>query len=152
MCCECKKGWISNELSQSSPGVQIYPNLSQNSEFESLAGRSKRISSKVHFNVTRDPNISLGLKNYGENVCFFNSVIRVLYSSPVFRDYINRLRPLVKVVAMKIKIIFGERLQVSLWGHLVMCEVFRYTTLWTWNAIWCTWMSATVARKNLPQY
>ena len=109
-----KRVEISNELSQSSPGVQIYPNLSQNSEFESLAGRSKRISSKVHFNVTRDPNISLGLKNYGENVCFFNSVIRVLYSSPVFRDYINRLRPLVKVVAMKIKIIFGERLQVSL--------------------------------------
>ena len=109
-----KRVEISNELSQSSPGVQIYPNLSQNSEFESLAGRSKRISSKVHFNVTRDPNISLGLKNYGENVCFFNSVIQVLYSLPVFRDYINRLRPLVKGVAMKIKIIFGERLQVSL--------------------------------------
>ena len=86
-----KRVEISNELSQSSPGVQIYLNLSQNSEFESLAGRSKRISSKVHFNVTRDPNISLGLENYGENVCFFNSVIRVSYSLPVFRDYINRL-------------------------------------------------------------
>ena len=35
---------ISNELGQSLPGLQIYPNFAQNSESESLAGRSKRIS------------------------------------------------------------------------------------------------------------
>ena len=77
---------ISNELGQSLPGVQIYPNFTQNSESESLAGRSTRISSKVDFNFTRDPSIPLGLINYGENVCFFNSVIQVFYSLQVFRD------------------------------------------------------------------
>ena len=59
---------ISNELGQSLPGLQIYPNFAQNSESESLPGRFKRISSKVDFNVIRDPNIPLDLKNYGENV------------------------------------------------------------------------------------
>ena len=94
---------ISNELGQSLLGVQIYPNFGQNSESESFAGRSKRISSKVDFNIFRYINILLGLVNYGENVCFFNSVIQVLYSLSVFRDYINKLRRPVKVVAMKIK-------------------------------------------------
>ena len=68
----------------------------------------KKISSKVDFNIIRDPNIPLGLVNYGENVCFFNSVIQVLYSLSVFRDYINKLRPPVKGVAMKIKKVFSE--------------------------------------------
>ena len=98
---------ISNEPGQSLPGLLIYPNFAQNNESESLAGRSKRISSKVDFSVLRDPNIPLGLKNYGKNVCFFNSVIHVLYSLPVFRDYI-KLRPPVKGVAMKIKKLFSE--------------------------------------------
>ena len=35
------------------------------------------------------------------SVCFFNSVIRVLY--PLFRDFITKLGPPVKGVAMKIK-------------------------------------------------
>ena len=56
---------ISNELGQSLLGVQIYPNFGQNSESESFAGRSKRISSKVDFNIIRDTNISFGLLNYG---------------------------------------------------------------------------------------
>ena len=36
---------------------------------------SKRFSEKVDFKVVRDLNIPLGLINYGENVCFFNSAI-----------------------------------------------------------------------------
>ena len=46
---------INNELGQSLLGVQIYPN----SESESFVGRSKKISSKVDFNINRDPNIPL---------------------------------------------------------------------------------------------
>ena len=99
---------ISNELGQSLLGVQIYPNFGQNSKSESFARRSKRISSKVDFNIIRDPNIPLSLVNYGESVCFFNSVIRVLYSLSVFRDYINKLWPPVNRVAMKIKNLFSE--------------------------------------------
>ena len=57
---------ISNELGQILPGVQIYPNFAKNSEFESRAGRSKGISSKVDFNVLRDPSIPLDLINYRE--------------------------------------------------------------------------------------
>ena len=48
---------ISNELGQSLLGVQIYPNFGQNSKSEYFAGKSKRISSKVDFNIIRDPNI-----------------------------------------------------------------------------------------------
>ena len=46
--------------------------------------------------------------NYGENVCFFNSVIQVLYSLPIFREYIIHLRPSVTGVAMKIRNLFRE--------------------------------------------
>ena len=86
---------ISNELGQSLPRFQIYRNFAQNSESESLLGRYKRVSSKVDFNTVRDPN--------GKSVCFFNFVIQVLYSLPVFKDYINKIRPPVKGVAMKVK-------------------------------------------------
>ena len=68
---------ISNKLGQSLSVLQIYPNFTQNSESESLAGRSKRINSKVYFNVVIDPNVPLGLTNYGESVCFLNSAIQV---------------------------------------------------------------------------
>ncbi|MCH2406271.1 MAG: ubiquitin carboxyl-terminal hydrolase, partial [Nitrosopumilus sp.] len=36
-------------------------------------------------------NIPLGLMNKGENVCFFNSVIQVLYAIPAFRDIVLTL-------------------------------------------------------------
>ena len=45
--------------------------------------------------------------NNGENVCFFNSAMQVLYSLPFFRDYINQLEP-AEVVAMQIKNLFRE--------------------------------------------
>ena len=48
---------ISNELGQKLLEVQIYPNFRQNSKSESFTGRTKRISSKVDFNIIRDPNI-----------------------------------------------------------------------------------------------
>ena len=80
---------ISNEPGQSLPGLQIYANFAQNSESESRAEKSRRISSKVDVNVIRDPNIPLGFINYGENIYFLNCVIQVLYSLPVFRDYIT---------------------------------------------------------------
>ena len=76
---------IGDEFGQNLSGRQIYPST------ESRGESSKRISGKVDFNVARDPNIPLGLINYGENSCFFNSVIQVLYYLPLFRDYINKL-------------------------------------------------------------
>ena len=95
-----KNNEISDELDENSSGWQIYP--STKSPGESF----ERISGKVDFNVVRDPNIPLGLLNYGENVCFFNSVIQILYCLPLFRDYINKLRPPVKGVAMKTRKLF----------------------------------------------
>ena len=74
---------ISNELSQSLAGLQTYPNFAQNSKSESFLGRSKRISSKVDFNVIRDPNIPLGLINYGENVCFFNCHTSIVFFTSI---------------------------------------------------------------------
>ena len=99
---------ISNELGQNLPGLQIYSNFAQNSESESLTERSNRISRKLDFSVKSDPNIPLGLINYGENICFFNSGIQVLYFLPAFIDYINKLQPPVKGVAMKIRKLFRE--------------------------------------------
>ena len=78
-------------------------------KFEFLEERNGKIIEKVDFNVVRDPKIPLGLMNYGENVCFFNSVIQVLYSLPIFRDYINHLRPPVTGVAMKIRNLFSTQ-------------------------------------------
>ena len=66
-----------HDVGQSLSVLQIYPNFTQNSESESLARRSKRINSKVYFNVVRDLNVPLGLTNYGESVCFLNSAIQV---------------------------------------------------------------------------
>ena len=43
----------------------------------------------------------------GENVCFFRSVMPVLYLLRLFRDYINQLQP-AEGVAMQIKNIFRE--------------------------------------------
>ena len=83
-------------------GWQIYPST------ESPGESSTRIKGKTDFNVVRDPNILLGLINYGENTCFFNSVIQVLYYLPLIRDYINKLRPSLKGVAMKIRKLFRE--------------------------------------------
>ena len=48
-----KSDEISNELGQSLPGLLIYPNFAQNNESESLAKRSKRISSQIDFNVVQ---------------------------------------------------------------------------------------------------
>ena len=92
---------------QSLPGLQIYPNFPENSESESLAGRSKRISSKVDFNLIRDQSIPFGLANYRENVCFFNSGIQVLYYLLVCRDCNTKLWPPAKGVALKIKKCFN---------------------------------------------
>ena len=46
--------------------------------------------------------------NCGKNVCFFTSVIQVLYSLPLFRDCINKFLLPVKGVGMKIINLFGE--------------------------------------------
>ena len=98
-----KNDEISNKLGQNLSGFQIYPNFAQKSGSEPLEEISKRISRKVDFSVIWDPSIPLGLINYRENVSFFNSVMQVLYSLPVFRDYINKLQPPVKVVTMKVR-------------------------------------------------
>ena len=42
---------INNEPGQSLLGLQIYPNLSENSKSESLTERSKRMSRKLDFNI-----------------------------------------------------------------------------------------------------
>ena len=53
-------------------------------------------NAEIDFNIApslitnaRDPNTPLGLRNEAVNVCFFNSVIQVLYSLPMFRNYIH---------------------------------------------------------------
>ena len=93
---------ISDELGQNLSGWQIC--LSTESPKES----SRRFSEKVDFNVLKDPNIPLGLINNGENVCFFDSVIQVLYCLPLFRHYMNKLGPPVKGVVMKIRKLFRK--------------------------------------------
>ena len=64
-----KNAEISDELGENLSGWQIYPST------ESPGESFERNNGKVDFNVVRDPNISLGLINYGENVCFYRSCI-----------------------------------------------------------------------------
>ena len=94
-----------NELVLNISELQNYPSTAKNSKSESSI--SKRISGKVDFNIVKNPSIPLGFKNC-ENVSFFNPVIQVLYSFPVFIKYINQLRLPVKGVAMKIRKLFKE--------------------------------------------
>ena len=93
---------LSIELGQNLSRWQIY------SSTESSGERSKRISSNVYFNVVRDLNSPLGVINYGENICFFNPVIQVLYFLPVFRDYIKKFQSPAKGVSLKIRKLFME--------------------------------------------
>ena len=77
-----------NKLVQNIYGLQIYPNTAQKSKSESES-EIKQISRKVDFNIVKDPNIPIGLKNCNEKVCFFNSVIHILHSLLIFRNVIN---------------------------------------------------------------
>ena len=96
--------------------VESNPGPSQN-HFKSPRGRPKKIkifrgtpkkidlvsdNVKIDFSFIRDETTPLGLMNNGENVCFVNSVMQVLYSLPLFRDYTNQLQP-AEGVAMQIK-------------------------------------------------
>ena len=94
---------------------------------------------KVDSSVVRDPSIPLGPINYGENICFFNSIIRVLYWLPLFRNYINKLRPPVKGVAIKSRKLF-RKIETSNEPvkDIVLREIFKSTRLWPWDAIWCS--------------
>ena len=67
---------MKSDETRSELGLQIYINFALSNESEFLAERSKTISRKEDFNILRDPDVLLGLINYGENVCFFNSVIK----------------------------------------------------------------------------
>ena len=121
--------------------MQIYPNFGHNSESESFTGRSKRISSKVDFIIIGDPNIPLCLVNYEVNVCFFK-----FDSLSVFRDYINKLQPPVKGVAMKIKNLFSEIESSS--EPVRTSNYVKYLGLQHHEP----GMPAIVACKNLSQY
>ena len=91
--------------------IESNPGPTQDINSKSPGGRPKKMkgfrgtpkkcdfSRDVDFNVTRDTSIPLGLINQGENVCFFNSVIQVLYSLPIFKDYIQQLQPIEGVVS-----------------------------------------------------
>ena len=63
---------------------------------------------KVDFSGIRDEAAPLGLMNNGESVCFFDSVMQVLYLLPLFRDYVNQLQP-AEGVAMQINCFFFKK-------------------------------------------
>ena len=57
-------------------------------------GKSFRVTPiKQRSSNVRDVNIPLGLLNTGDNVCFFNSVVQVLYAIPAFRNFVQELAP-----------------------------------------------------------
>ena len=108
--------------------MQIFSNFALNSESESLTERPKRISSKVDFKIIRDPNIPLGLITMRK--CFLlQLVIQVLYSLPVFGGYINKVRPSINGVAMKIRKLFSEIETSNESVRTSSYELFRSTTL-----------------------
>ena len=74
----------------------------------------------------------LGPINSGINACFLNSVIQVLYCLPLFREYIRKIQPSIKGVAMKIRKLFREvETSDEPVKDIKLCEVFKYTSLWT---------------------
>ena len=91
--------------------VESNPGPTQNQDGKSpMSGRPKKIKSfkgtpnkqkkcvveDIDFNISynvREPSVPLGLLNQGENVCFFNSIVQVLYSLPAFRDFMQQILP-----------------------------------------------------------
>ena len=81
------------------------PRPTQNVEKTPTSGRRKKIKGfrgtpkkqmkeDIDFNICYNipnSNAPLGLLNHGENVCFFNSVLQVLYSLPMFRQFVHEL-------------------------------------------------------------
>ena len=65
---DCENFKMSNVLAQNIPGLKIYPSTARKSKSESQGEESKRISRKVDLNLIRSLNITLDLKNLGENV------------------------------------------------------------------------------------
>ena len=57
--------------------------------------------------IARDQTKPLGLINDGENMCFFNSVIQVLYSVQPFQEYVHQMETS-DPAALAIKDIFSE--------------------------------------------
>ena len=53
---------------------------------ESENNQYDTVNAAIGFYVIRDSNLLLNLIKYGGNIDFFNTVIQVLYSLPVFRD------------------------------------------------------------------
>ena len=82
---------------ESNPG----PTQNQNSKSPGWQKKSnafnfkkQRADNEIDLNISsnvRNPNIPLGLLNRGENVCFFNCVVQVLYAIPAFRDFLQGL-------------------------------------------------------------
>ena len=72
----------------------------------------------------------LGPINYGVNACFLNSVVQVLYCLPLFREYIRKIQPSIKGVAMNIRKLFREvETSDEPVKDIKLCEVFKSTSL-----------------------
>ena len=77
--------------------------VKKSTSFRETPSKKKPVADRtidIEFNTSpllitnvRDPNNPLGLINEGVNVCFFNSVVQVLYSLPLFRNYIRQISP-----------------------------------------------------------
>ena len=64
----------------------------KNRGFKGTPKKQKKENIDFTINCTiPDPCAPLGLLNCGENVCFFNSVMQVLYNLPMFQNFIQQL-------------------------------------------------------------
>ena len=75
-----------------------------NMKLQNQSNHGQNINFNIVSNVRDAP---LGLSNIGENVCFFNSVIQILYSIPAFQEFIRKLPPVNEVVST-IRDLFAE--------------------------------------------
>ena len=73
--------------------------------------------------------VPVGFKNLGQNVCFFNSVIQVLYSVDLFREHIlsvNTLDPVVLMIKELFRVIELSNTPIETYQYIQSLELPNY--------------------------
>jgi len=105
-----KRGFKSTPIKSKSCNDHIYDQMLTDRDTRARATKKQNYCNKsIDFNITPTytNTIPLGLLNRGENVCFFNSIMQVLYALPAFCNYVHELSHSDQYV-MTIKEMFEE--------------------------------------------
>ena len=92
--------------------------------------------SSIDFTLLNDYTIPIGLQNPGVNVCFFNSVIQMLYSLPKFWAYIQNnfhKNDEIAIINTLVHDIICAYHPVNTYDHVVRLNIPNYQLRFGWE-------------------